>query len=66
MDRCELAPGFSISRVVTGLWQIGARHATGFDERLRLDIEYVRNMSFQLDSKILIKTIGSVAQRSGA
>lgn len=58
--RLEVRPG------VTGLWQIGSRHATGFDERLRLDIEYVRNMSFRLDTAILLRTIGSVVRRSGA
>ena len=28
-QRCELAPGFSISRVVTGLWQIADMERDG-------------------------------------
>ncbi len=58
--RLEVRPG------ITGLWQIGARHATGFDERLRLDVRYVRNISLRLDAGILLGTVASVVRRSGA
>ena len=37
-----------------------------FDERLRLDIEYIRNMSLWLDLKILSWTLTTVLKRSGA
>jgi lipopolysaccharide/colanic/teichoic acid biosynthesis glycosyltransferase len=59
-ERLEVPPG------ITGLWQVRGRNATTFDERLRLDIEYMREMSFWLDLKILFLTITSVFRGSGA
>lgn len=58
--RLDVRPG------LTGLWQVKGRNTTSFDERLRLDIEYIRNMSFGLDLKILLWTVTSVFTRSGA
>ena len=58
--RLEVSPG------ITGLWQIKGRHATTFDERLRLDIEYIEHRSFLLDLKILLQTVPAVFRRSGA
>jgi lipopolysaccharide/colanic/teichoic acid biosynthesis glycosyltransferase len=57
--RLEVTPG------ITGLWQVEGRNKTNFDERLRLDIEYIRRRSFLLDLKILLKTVPSVFRRSG-
>jgi lipopolysaccharide/colanic/teichoic acid biosynthesis glycosyltransferase len=57
--RLEVRPG------LTGIWQVTARNGTEFDERLRLDAEYVRNMSLALDLRIMIMTVASVVRRSG-
>jgi lipopolysaccharide/colanic/teichoic acid biosynthesis glycosyltransferase len=59
-QRLEVTPG------ITGLWQVKGRNETTFDERLRLDAEYVRSMSFPLDLKILLWTVQSVLQGKGA
>jgi len=59
-QRLEVPPG------ITGLWQVKGRNEATFDERLRLDAEYVRNMSFPLDLKILLWTVRSVVQGTGA
>jgi len=59
-ERLEVKPG------ITGLWQVNGRNSMTFDERLRLDIDYVRNMSFALDVKILAQTVTSVASGAGA
>lgn len=45
---------------ITGLAQISGRNLIGWDMRLKKDIEYVENLSFSLDLKILIKTIQKV------
>ena len=45
---------------ITGLAQISGRNLIGWDLRLQKDIEYVENLSFSLDLKILIKTIEKV------
>jgi lipopolysaccharide/colanic/teichoic acid biosynthesis glycosyltransferase len=58
-ERLEVPPG------ITGLWQVHGRNSTTFDERLRLDIDYIRNMSLALDLKILMWTVLSVVRRSG-
>ncbi len=58
--RLEVSPG------ITGLWQVFGRNSSTFDERLRLDIQYIQNMSFGLDLKIIWWTIKSVFKGSGA
>jgi lipopolysaccharide/colanic/teichoic acid biosynthesis glycosyltransferase len=58
--RLEVTPG------ITGLWQVKGRNQTDFNERLRLDIEYIRRRSFALDLKILLQTVPAVLKRSGA
>ena len=59
-ERLEVTPG------ITGLWQIRGRNSMTFDERLRLDVDYVRNMSLALDLKILSQTVTSVVAGAGA
>jgi lipopolysaccharide/colanic/teichoic acid biosynthesis glycosyltransferase len=57
--RLEVTPG------ITGLWQVKGRNATTFDERLRIDIEYIESRSLRLDLAILLKTVPAVLRRSG-
>ncbi len=59
-ERLEVTPG------ITGLWQVKGRNESTFDERLRLDVEYIQHMSPLLDLKIILLTFGSVINRSGA
>lgn len=59
-SRLDVRPG------ITGLWQVRGRHTTSFDDRLRLDIQYIRRMSLLVDLKILSLTFGAVLRRSGA
>jgi lipopolysaccharide/colanic/teichoic acid biosynthesis glycosyltransferase len=58
--RLEVKPG------ITGLWQIGGRNELQFDDRLRLDIAYVRHQSLWLDLRILIRTVGCLVSQRGA
>jgi lipopolysaccharide/colanic/teichoic acid biosynthesis glycosyltransferase len=51
---------------ITGLWQVSGRANIDFDERNRLDIEYIRNQSFWYDIKILFRTFRCVLKRDGA
>lgn len=59
-ERLDVQPG------LTGLWQIKARGDTDFDQRVRLDIAYVRQRSLSLDLWILLCTIPCVLLRRGA
>lgn len=59
-QRLEVPPG------ITGLWQVSARHESGFDERLRLDVGYISSMSLWTDARIVGRTFTSVLKAKGA
>jgi lipopolysaccharide/colanic/teichoic acid biosynthesis glycosyltransferase len=60
LRRLDVLPG------ITCLWQISGRSRIGFQEWMRLDLEYIKHRSFWLDMKILIRTIPAVLSREGA
>lgn len=51
---------------ITGLWQVSGRNDVEYNERVQLDVWYVRNWSVELDLQILIKTILVVLRRKGS
>jgi lipopolysaccharide/colanic/teichoic acid biosynthesis glycosyltransferase len=51
---------------ITGMWQVTDRNATGFSERLKMDVEYVRNWSPWLDIYILARTLSVVVAGTGS
>ncbi len=51
---------------LTGLWQISGRSDLSDQERVRLDLFYVRNWSIWLDVVILARTIGYLLRPRGA
>ena len=59
-ERLEVQPG------LTGLWQISGRSDVDFDERVRLDREYIQRQSFWFDLQILIRTFAAVFAGRGA
>jgi lipopolysaccharide/colanic/teichoic acid biosynthesis glycosyltransferase len=59
-ERLEVTPG------LTGLWQVTGRGDMEFDERVRLDIAYVRRRSLTLDALILLRTVAAVLRQEGA
>jgi len=59
-ERLEVVPG------ITGLWQIKGRGTMTFDERLRLDIEYIERRSTMLDLRLIAETALAVFKGSGA
>jgi len=58
-ERLEVLPG------ITGLAQVNGRSNLGFDEKLVLDVEYVKNKSLWLDIKILLHTVVVVFKQHG-
>jgi lipopolysaccharide/colanic/teichoic acid biosynthesis glycosyltransferase len=58
--RLDVKPG------LTGLWQVSGRNELDFDERLRLDIAYIRNRCLSLDLLLLVRTFGAVSSGRGA
>lgn len=51
---------------ITGLWQVSGRSDVSYEERVRLDMYYIRNWSIWLDLKLLIETVPAVVLRRGA
>ncbi len=58
--RLDVTPG------ITCYWQIAGRSHIGFQEWMRLDLEYIRSRSLVTDIKIMLKTIPAVIARKGA
>ena len=59
-DYTKVKPG------VTGLWQISGRSKVSYDERVQLDVRYVREWTLLGDVRILLKTLTSVVNQDGA
>ena len=59
-ERLEVLPG------ITGLWQVSGRSDVDFDDRVRLDIEYLERRSFTFDLVILFRTVAALVQQRGA
>ena len=58
--RLDVKPG------ITCLWQVAGRGQVGFDEWMRLDVEYMSRRSLRTDVAIFLKTIPAVIARRGA
>lgn len=57
--RHDVRPG------LTGWAQANGRNLVNWDDRFKLDIEYVNNVSFKMDVKVIMKTINIVFKREG-
>lgn len=57
--RHEVRPGF------TGYAQVNGRNAISWEEKFNLDVEYVDNVTFLGDWKIIFQTVGVVLKRDG-
>jgi exopolysaccharide biosynthesis polyprenyl glycosylphosphotransferase len=51
---------------ITGIWQVSGRSNISYEERVRLDMFYVRNWSIWLDLQLLFQTIPAVLKGRGA
>jgi exopolysaccharide biosynthesis polyprenyl glycosylphosphotransferase len=51
---------------ITGLWQVSGRSDISYEDRVRLDMYYVRNWSIWLDLQLLFQTIPAVLKARGA
>uniref|UniRef100_UPI004048569B sugar transferase n=1 Tax=Mariniflexile sp. TaxID=1979402 RepID=UPI004048569B len=50
----------SVKPGITGLAQVNGRNQISWDEKLKLDVDYVENLTFKTDLNILIKTFYKV------
>jgi exopolysaccharide biosynthesis polyprenyl glycosylphosphotransferase len=51
---------------ITGLWQVSGRSDVSYEERVRLDMYYVRNWTIWLDIQLLLETLPAVMKGHGA
>ncbi len=49
---------------LTGLAQASGRNLVNWDRRLSYDVEYVENLSFAMDCKVIVKTVQTVLGHS--
>lgn len=59
-ERLEITPG------LTGLWQVIGRGEMEFDDRVRLDLAYVKHRCLSLDLMIIFHTFAAVLRGKGA
>lgn len=57
--RHEVRPG------VTGLAQVNGRNLLSWEDKFRLDVEYLDHVTFRGDAKIILKTVTTVLKRDG-
>jgi exopolysaccharide biosynthesis polyprenyl glycosylphosphotransferase len=57
---------FSIKPGITCLWQVNGRSNIGFNEWVRMDLDYIDKWSLGLDLVILLKTLPAVLRGPGA
>lgn len=57
--RHDVRPG------LTGYAQVNGRNAISWEEKFRLDVEYVDKITFWLDVKIIFQTVGKIFKREG-
>lgn len=48
---------------ISGWAQVNGRNTICWDQKLAFDVEYVKNLSFMMDVKVIIKTIQNVLSR---
>ena len=51
---------------ITGLWQVSGRSDISYEERVRLDMHYIRNWTIWSDLQLLVQTIPAVVKGHGA
>lgn len=61
---CEERKRHNVRPGLTGLAQVNGRNNVDWDQRLKYDVEYVNNLSFLGDVKIILQTIGKVLKGS--
>jgi lipopolysaccharide/colanic/teichoic acid biosynthesis glycosyltransferase len=60
MNLATVKPG------LTGLWQVSGRSDVSYDDRVKLDMHYIRNYSIWLDLYLLYQTVPAVLKKRGA
>ncbi len=57
--RLSMKPG------ITCIWQVSGRNSIGFEDWMKLDLQYIDRWSLWMDIKILLLTVGAVFKLTG-
>lgn len=62
----DLLPFYLAQRPgVTGLWQVSGRNAVSYDDRVALDVRYLRDSSLMMDLALIAATAVAVFRKTG-
>lgn len=56
----------SVRPGITGLWQVSGRSNLSYDHRVKLDMQYVHNLNWRMDTDIILRTPLAVLVSRGA
>lgn len=56
----------SVTPGLTGYWAANGRSCTSYEDRMKMELYYIDNLSFNMDLKVFFKTIIVVIKREGA
>lgn len=56
----------SVTPGLTGYWAANGRSCTSYEQRMKMELFYIDNISFKIDVKVFFKTIEAVVRRRGA
>lgn len=60
----EYASRIKVKPGITGLWQVGEKNITTWEEMLKLDVFYAEHRTFWLTVRILLKTPSAILRRA--
>jgi len=55
----------TVRQGLTGLAQVNGRNCVTWEQKIQYDLEYIKNITFFGDVKIILQTVGKVFDRSG-
>jgi lipopolysaccharide/colanic/teichoic acid biosynthesis glycosyltransferase len=55
----------SVAPGITGLWQVSGRNNVSYEQRVKLDLTYIKNKSFKSDFTIFLKTFPVIIKHKG-
>lgn len=64
--RAEAVEVLKVRPGITGIWQVNGRSERSFEERIAMDVEYVRHRGLRLDMSIAARTLQAVLSGKGA
>jgi len=64
--RSHFAEYKSVRPGLTGSWQVSGRSDTTYDERVALDVAYIKNRTFFGDIRIVLRTVYVILKKEGA